>query len=412
MAQHWPQHWIVTCDPLVTFRFQAELQASYHPTRGQDARSAILPFEQLVYRSLSPSVQRVLTPYDQRFYLKKMREALFPDWQVPAEFEDVTKELFRSLKDKRIAAQDFTKACHETKGFSEHFLKLAKLYERYSQKKGILDQEDCLELAIQNLQSPSFKPEGLPSKVLILAYQLSNLQKIFLEALSKRVEIEQLSHAELEKPTQIPSVFETQTLEQEVELMGAHLEKALQAGHPASSLFVFCTRLADYRQELESVLGRAQVPFSFWNSSQENHECVSLLEWHPNTMVFPHMKRVFLCGASFLTLPLALPPSLLSDEEKAYLNQIFQTTVFKTQSDHKEEAKKFLHLLQTRCQKLCITYRQRPAAAFEEFLKEGSLAQSPQISVTEFHSKKLAAVEAPKPKGLRPKGLRPEGLRP
>src|SRR3989344_8504397 len=221
-----PESLIVTCDPHVTFRFQTE-----YPEAG----SALLSFEQWVYRCLSPSGQRLLTPYDQRTTLKKMREALFPDWQAPAEFEDVAKDLFKSLKDKRIVSPDFTKACHETKAFSDHFLKLAKLYEVYTQKKGMFDEEDCLELAIQNLKNPSFKTQDrFPSKVLILAYRLTDLQKIFLEALSKRVELEQLSSVGLEKSTQVPSVFETRTPEQEVELICAHLEKTLRAGTPAS----------------------------------------------------------------------------------------------------------------------------------------------------------------------------------
>ncbi|MBI3019384.1 MAG: PD-(D/E)XK nuclease family protein [Deltaproteobacteria bacterium] len=378
------QSWIVTSDPHVTFRFQTEYQ---------EARSVIFPFEQLVYRTsflasflgLSPSAQRLLTPYDQRLYLKKLRETLFPNWQAPLEFEGAAKELFRSLKDKRISPPDFMKAVLR---FPDHFLKLAKLYEAYSQKKEVFDEEDFLECAIQNLKNPSFKThEKFPSQILVLAYRLSDLQKEFLEVLAKRVEIEQLSIAGLEKSTQVPSVLETQTPEQEVDLICAHLEKNLHAGISASSLFVFCTRLADYRQELESVLGRANIPFSFWNSSEENHERVSLLEWHPNTMVFPNMKRVFLCGA--FSFPLS--PSFLSDEEKGHLNQVFQTVVFKTQSDHKEETKNLLHGLETRCQKLWLTYAHRPAAVFEEFLKE-----SPQISVTEYRSKKSSVLESQK----------------
>ena len=370
--------WVITCDPSVTFRFQTEYQ---------EARSEVLPFESLVYRYVLQPVPQVLTSYDQRLYLKKLRETLFPGWhQVPIDFEDVTREFFSALKDKKISAYDFTKA---TCPLSDHFLKLAKLYEVYSQKKGAFDGEDILELAIQNLKSPSFRfprEEG-PSKVLVLAYQLSELQKTFLEVLSKRIEVEQLSLVALELSTYVPSVFETQTPEQEVELIGAHLEKALRAGSAPSSLFVFCSGLQRYRREFESVLGQAQIPFSFWNSSEKNHERVSLLEWHPNTMIFPTMKKVFLCGASFLSLA----PSFLSDEEKIYLNQAFQTSVFKTQSDHKEEVKRFFHVLTGRCQKLTLTYAHRPAAAFEEFFKE-----SPEISVTPFHSKKSVVLGSSK----------------
>ena len=166
------QHWIVTCDPLVTFRFQTEYQ---------DAGSHILPFEQLVYRTIPQPLQQLLTPYDQRLYLKKLRETLFPAWFVPQEFEEVTRDLFSSLKDKRISSQDFTKAVG---ALSDRFLKLAKLYEAYSQKRGMFDGEDILEGAIQTLKNSSSKLyKNLPSKVLVLAYQLSELQKTFLEAL-------------------------------------------------------------------------------------------------------------------------------------------------------------------------------------------------------------------------------------
>ncbi len=369
--QSWPRSWIVTCDPSVTFRFQTE----YY-----DARSVILPFEQLVYRTCPQPVEGFLTPYAQRLYLKQLRETLFPALSVPAEFEDMARDLFKSLKDKRIIASDFTKA---SEPLSERFLKLAKLYEAYSLKKGqkkeMSDSEDILEGAIQSLKNASpALCESFPSKVLILAYQLSDLQRAFLEVLSKRVEVEQLSITGTEEKHHVPSVFETQTLEQEVEMIVAGLEKALHSGVTPSSLFVFCIGLKAYQREFEAMLGQTQIPFSFWNSSEENHERVSLLEWHPNSMVFPNMKQVFLCGAS-----LVQNFSFLGDEEKMYLNQHFQTAVFKTQSDHKEEIKKFLHGLETHCQKLSMTYAHRPAVAFEEFFKE-----SPQILISKFNSKK------------------------
>src|SRR3989338_3658603 len=94
--------WVITCDPSVTFRFQTEYQ---------EARSEVLPFESLVYRYVLQPVPQVLTSYDQRLYLKKLRETLFPGWhQVPIDFEDVTREFFSALKDKKISAYDFTKA--------------------------------------------------------------------------------------------------------------------------------------------------------------------------------------------------------------------------------------------------------------------------------------------------------------
>ena len=384
LPKSWPKSWIIACDPCVTFRFQTE-----YP----EARSIVFPFESLVYRFISQPVPQFLTPYDQRLYLRKLGKTLFPNWHMPFEFEDVTRELFSSLKDKKISAPAFTKATH---ALSHRFSILAKLYEAYGQKKGMWDGQDILELAIQNLKQACFKTK-FPSKILILAYQLSDLQKTFLEVLSKKVEVEQLLISEPEKsPPHIPSVFETQTSEQEVELIGIHLEKEIREGTSPSSLFVFCIRLKEYKRELESVLGRAQIPFSFWNSSLnssgDTHERVSLLEWHPNTMVFPTMKKIFLCGASFLSLP----PSFLRDEEKVYFNHVFQTSVFKTQSDHQEEAKRFLHVLRGRCQKLTMTYRSRPAAALEDFLKEFQ-----KISVAKFHSKKSAGLESSKKERAR-----------
>ncbi len=384
------QSWIVTCDPHVTFRFQTEYQ---------DARCAILSFEHLVYRSISSLTQEILTPYDQRLYIQSLRESYFPKWQAPLEFEACAKELFQTLKNKRISAQAFSKVIqklpdHFLASKQEIFLKLATLYEAYTQKKEYLDEEDILERAIEALKKPSFQAsfpdrDTLPSKVLVLTYRLSDLQKIFLDTLAKTVEVEHLSVTgsvlspvpspvlSNEKPTHVLSVFETKTSEQEVEVIQMHIEKALQMHVPLSSLFVFCTRLADYRRELESVFKRADIPFSFWNASEKNINRVSLLEWHPHTLVFPHMKKVFLCGASSLPLE----SFFLNDEERAYFNQVFQMTVFKPQGDHREETKSLLHRLASRCESLSLTYSHRPQAAFEEFFKE----VSPRVSVTVFH---------------------------
>ena len=336
---------VLTCHPFIHFRFQSEYQK---------ASDAIWPFEKLARQIVSKEKRfRILTHWEQMRLIQKKAPHAVPHG-LP---------VIRQLKREEISVAAFKQAVSGYPFSSRKkvfFQEIAALYEGYEDKGPWLDDEDVFQLASQQRIHPPLK------QVLILAHELSSVEEKFAHALTRDVpRVERISLESLGSQKTELQLTQARTRQDEVGAIGDQIHRLIKRGVPLQNIFIFCAEIQDYQTLFSMVFERQGIPFSFWNE-QRDLSRITILPWHPNTLVFAQMDTVFLAGLSALSRK----DHLLSEEEKFYFNQRFLKEVFPSHGARVEKTKQLLHWVTTRVHRLHLSYVSSLSKPVHDFLGE------------------------------------------
>ena len=276
--------------------------------------------------------------------------------------------IIQSLKQAKISPEAlapilnaFSKATPEKKDFLSKVLRSYTLYEKHKQE--LFDDEDVLR-ELKKVNFVKKNKQNLFSKIFILAHDLSEFEREFLESLSSQVEITTLS-TQNQSLAQKIYFREASDMETEVAKILENISSAIDQHILPKNIYVYCFNMNRYANLFRAGFEKAKIPYSFWNESSDLHS-VSVLPWHPNTFIFGNMKHVIFSGCQGA----ALEENILSEADKIIFHETVGKPIFMTRYGYREKIKQMLGWVAGQADHVYCFSAQSFSSAFLEYIQE------------------------------------------